>query len=83
MSDFVLPEIRDEHTLYLFNGTREPFPRRHDPEPKGIRHYNANSNGRVIQCLGIDRIELRKHEHYGNECDPCDGQNSDDIRKCS
>lgn len=57
-------------TFDLFDRSSEPFPSRDQPESHGIRDDDPNCHDSIVQCLGIDRVNLWKDEGDGDEYDP-------------
>ncbi len=68
---------RNAHPLRfdLPDRSREPFPRPQKPAAECPQGDDADGNGRVVECLAVDRVELGETEDDGDEADvqACDG----------
>lgn len=57
-------------TLQLPYRSLEPLPCADQPEHYSIEEDRSGCDGRVVQGDGRDGIDLRQHEHDGDETDP-------------
>ena len=70
-----------EHTCDLLDGACEPRASAEEPKPEGIGDHNADSDRGIVECLRIDRVELREAEGDRYERDPKHGCRRDRVRE--
>lgn len=54
----------------LPDGTLEPLARRDDPQAERVHDDDGDSDGCIVECLGVDGVELRETKHDRDERDP-------------
>lgn len=63
-------KVKSGRTSDLIYMPRKPLAGAEGPEPKGVGKDNPNGDGRVVERLGADRVQLRGAKGVQDKGDP-------------
>jgi hypothetical protein len=63
-------EVKSGRTSDLLDRPRKPLAGAEGPEPKRVGKDDSDGDGRVVECLRADRVELREAEGDRDKADP-------------